>query len=176
MNALGGDSFDTWLDEQLQHHASATEGPSPMPAQAQYHSGHVKAAGHMSFLAKAAALLTTKAAIGVAASVLVVSAAGSEAAITGSFNPSDWGQQVVNQVNKCKDALAPGSHGIGQCVSSFASQHGKQVSSEHRATPTPGHGQADHTPGPPVVKVHPTPPVHPTQPVYPTHPNKNKNK
>jgi hypothetical protein len=175
MNALGGDSFDTWLGEQLQHHASAGEGPSPMPVQARYHAAHVKA-GHMSFLAKAAALLTTKGAIGVAASVLVVSAAGSEAAITGSFNPTDWGQQVVQQVNKCKDALAPGSHGIGQCVSSFASQHGKQVSSDHRATPTPGQGQAGRTPVPPVVKVHPTPPSHPTPPVHPTPPNKNNKK
>jgi hypothetical protein len=172
MNALGGDSFDTWLGDQLQHHVSASPGPSPMPVQAQYHAAQVAGAGHMSFLAKAAALLTTKAAIGVAAGVLVVSAAGSEAAITGSFNPTDWGTQVVKQVNKCKDALAPGSHGIGQCVSSFASQHGKQVSADHRATP----GHSNRTPGPPVNKVHPTPPTHPTPPVHPTPPNKNKNK
>ena len=174
MNALGGDSFDSWLGEQLQHHASVSEGQSPAPVQAKYHAAHV-AAGRMSFLAKVAALITTKAAIGVAASVLVASAAGSEAIITGSVNPTDWGQQVVKQVNKCKDALTPGSHGIGQCVSSFASQHGKQVSADHRATPTPGHGQAQRTPGPPVNTVHPTPPVHPTQPVHPTS-NKNKNK
>ncbi|HEY8950932.1 MAG TPA: hypothetical protein VIP78_00015, partial [Candidatus Dormibacteraeota bacterium] len=145
MNTPGGDFFDKWLGQQLQQHASASEGPSPMPLQAQYHAAHAQAAGHVPFLAKVAALLSTKAAIGVAASVLVVSAAGSEAVITGSFNPSDWGTRVVQQVNKCKDALAPGSHGIGQCVSSFASQHGKQVSGERRATPTQGH--ADHTPG-----------------------------
>jgi hypothetical protein len=172
MNALGGDSFDTWLGEQLQHHASVNEGPSPTPVQAQYHAAHVAGSGHMSFLAKVAALLSTKAAIGVAASVLVVSAAGTEAVITGSFNPSDWRTQFVQQVNKCKDALAPGSHGIGQCVSSFASQHGKQVSADHRATPT--HGHADHTPGPPADKVHSTPPTHRTPPVHPTPPNKNK--
>lgn len=174
MNSLGGDSFDTWLGGQLQQHASVTAGPSPMPVQAEYHAAHAAGAGHLSFLAKAAALLTTKAAIGVAASVLVVSAAGSEAVITGSFNPTDWGQQVVKQVNHCKDALAPGSHGIGQCVSSFASQHGKQVSADHRATPTPGHRSSDHTPGPPATKVHPTPPSHPSRPVHPTPPNKNK--
>jgi hypothetical protein len=172
MSTLGGDSFDTWLGEQLQHHASVNAGPSPMPVQAQYHAAHVAGAGHVSFLAKAAALLTTKAAIGVAASVLVVSAAGSEAAITGSFNPTDWGTQVVKQVNKCKDALTPGSHGIGQCVSSFASQHGKQVSADRRATPPPGH--SDRTPGPPAVKVHSTPPTHPTPPAHPTPPSKNK--
>jgi hypothetical protein len=161
MTALGADSFDQWLGQQLQQHASAVAGPSPVPAQAQYHAAYVKGAHRVPFLAKVAALLSTKAAIGVAASVLTVSAAGAgEAVITGSVNPSDWGKQVVQQVNTCKDALAPGSHGIGQCVSSFASQHGKTVSGEHKAAPaaTPSHGP-NHSPGTPAdKKVHPTPP------------------
>lgn len=172
MNALGGNSFDKWLVQQLQHHASANEGPSPMPMQAQYHAAHAAAGSHIPFLAKVAALLSTKAALGVAASVLIAGAAGSEAVITGSVNPTDWGQQVVKQVNKCKDALAPGSHGIGQCVSSFASQHGKQESADHRATPTQGH--SNHAPGAPAAKIHPTPPAHPTQPAHPTPPNKHQ--
>ena len=172
MNALGGDSFDQWLGQQLQQHASVLAGPSPLPMQAQYDAAHVQR--RLPFLAKVAAVLSTKAAVGVAASMLVVAAAGSEAVITGSVNPSDWGKQVVQQVNKCKDALAPGSHGIGRCVSSFASQHGKKVSADHRATPTPGHG-SDHTPGPPANKVHPTTPAHPTPPVHPTpHDNSKK--
>jgi hypothetical protein len=166
MNALGFDSFDQWLGQQLQHHTSAVAGPSPMPAQAHYHAAYVKGAVHMPFLAKVAAVLSTKTAMGVAAGVLAVSAAGAgEAVITGSVNPSDWGKQVVQQVNTCKDALAPGSHSIGKCVSSFASQHGKTVSSEHKANPTnPSHG-SDRTPGPPADKIHPTPPgktAHPT--------------
>jgi uncharacterized membrane protein YebE (DUF533 family) len=159
MNPPGGDSFDQWLGQQLQQHASANAGPSPMPAQAQYQASFVGGAVHVPFLAKVAAVLGTKAAMAVAAGALAVGAASAgEAVITGSFNPGDWGQQVVQQVNTCKDALAPDSHGIGDCVSSFASQHGKTVSSEHRATPTttPSHGPA-HTPGAPVV-VHPTPP------------------
>jgi len=169
VNTLGADSFDQWLGQQLQQHASAVKGPSPFPAQAQYNAAD---ALHMPFLAKVGAVLSTKAAIAVTASVLAVSAAGAgEAAITGSANPGDWGKQVVQQVNSCKDALVPGSHGIGQCVSSFASQHGKKVSSEHRTTPaaTPSHGP-NHTPGPPVNKqVHATPPkkpAHPTQSNY----------
>ena len=99
----------------------------------------------MTFLAKIAALVSAKAAIGLTAGVLTVAAAGiaGEATITGSTNPSNWGQQVVQQVQKCKAALAPDSHGIGQCVSTFAKQHGQQVSSERRAsgarTNTPGH-------------------------------------
>jgi len=172
VNTLGADSFDQWLGQQLQQHASAVEGPSPLPVQAQYHAAYVKGSLNMPFLAKVGAVLSTKAAIAVTASVLAVSAAGAgEAAITGSANPGDWGKQVVQQVNSCKDALVPGSHGIGQCVSSFASQHGKKVSSEHRTTPaaTPSHGP-NHTPGPPVdKKVQATPPkkpAHPTQSNY----------
>jgi hypothetical protein len=66
---------------------------------------------------------------------MAVGAAGvtSEVAITGSLNPSDWGQQVKQQVETCKDTLrASGVRGIGQCVSAFAKQHGKLVSGEHR--------------------------------------------
>ena len=151
MSAPGGPGFDQWLDSQLQQHAAAHTGPSPLPAQAQYHAAYLKGGGHLSLLAKIGAVLSTKAAIGVAAGALVVGAAGvSESVITGSFNPGDWGKQVVKQVNDCKAALTPGSHGIGDCVSSFASRHGKDVSAEHRATPTPGHGV--HTPGPPAGK------------------------
>jgi len=171
MSAPGDPGFDRWLDSQLQQHASRHVGPSPLPAQAPYHAAYVKAGTHMPLIAKIAAVLTTKAAIGVAAATLAVGAAGvSESAITGSTNPSDWGNQVVKQVNTCKDALAPGSHGIGECVSSFASRHGQDSSAEHRATPTPAHG--DHTPGPPPGKGKQTP--HPTPHPHPTPPNKNK--
>jgi hypothetical protein len=167
MSTLGGDSFDQWLGQQLQQHAAAHAGPSPLPVQAQYHAAYAHGALQMSLLAKAGTILTTKAAIGVTVSVLALAGVG-EAAITGSINPKDWGQQVVQQVQKCKAALAPGSHGIGECVSSFASQHGKTQSAQHKATPTPNHG-AGHSPRPTPDKVHPTPPVHPT-------PSKNSHK
>jgi hypothetical protein len=123
-------------------------------------------------MAKIGAALTTKAAIGVTAGVLAVGAAGAgEAVITGSVNPSDWGKQVVRQVNDCKAALAPGSHGIGQCVSEFASQHGNKGNAPHPANPGRGHGQQTATPpakGKPAT--HPTPPSHP----HPTPPKKKK--
>jgi hypothetical protein len=185
MNAPGGDSFDQWLGQELQQHAAAHRAPSPMPAQAQYHAAYLKGGLHVPMLAKVAAVLTTKAALAATVGVLVAAAAG-EAVVTGSVNPADWGQQVVQQVQKCKDAIAPGSHGIGDCVSSFASQHGKKAGSDHRANPTPGQGQGNgsgnangngngHTPTPP-DKNHPTPPgqggPHPTPPdkVHPTPP------
>jgi len=76
-----------------------------------------------------AAKLITGFAIGALAAV-----GATEAAITGSVNPNDWGQQVVQQVQSCKAALSDGEHGIGQCVSAFAKQHGKIVSSQHHAS------------------------------------------
>ncbi|MFI5283410.1 MAG: hypothetical protein ACHQ0J_09805 [Candidatus Dormibacterales bacterium] len=90
----------------------------------------------MTFLARITGLVTAKAAIGLVTGVLAVSAAGmaGEATITGSINPVNWGQQVQQQVEQCKAALAPGMHGIGSCVSSFARQHGALVSAEHRAS------------------------------------------
>ena len=176
MNALGGDSFDQWLGQQLQQHASAHNAPSPMPAQAQYHAAYIRAGVHVPMLAKVAAVLTTKAAIAVTFGVLAAAAAG-EAVVTGSINPVDWGQQVVQQVQKCKDALSPDSHGIGDCVSSFSSQHGKNVSDDHRANPTPGQGNGSgNGNGGGNDKAHPTPPdkVHPSPPdkVHPSAPDK----
>ncbi len=135
-----------------------------------------------SVLAQAASVVSAKGAIGLTVAALAVGAAGTEAAITGSSNPSNWGQKVAEQVETCKDALAPDTHGsIGACVSTFAKTktHGKQVSSDHRASParenTPG-ASTDHPTGPPTDHPtgpptdHPTgPPTdHPTGP--PTHP------
>jgi hypothetical protein len=59
---------------------------------------------------------------------MVSAAAVTEAAITGSADPANWGQQVRQQVIACKAALETGEHGIGKCVSAFASQHGQVMS------------------------------------------------
>ena len=65
----------------------------------------------------------------VAAAAATFAAAATEVAITGSVNPLNWGQQVRQQVDACKASAARlGVHGIGQCVSSFARQHGDSVS------------------------------------------------
>jgi hypothetical protein len=76
------------------------------------------------------AALVVKAATGfaVAAFAVVAAAAVTEAAITGSADPANWGQQVRQQVIACKAALETGEHGIGKCVSAFASQHGQATS------------------------------------------------
>ncbi len=70
--------------------------------------------------------------------VVAFAAAGAggamEASLSGSLNPADWGQQVTQQVATCKAALTAGQHGIGQCVSAFAKQHGDLVSDSHQAS------------------------------------------
>jgi len=157
MSVESGDGFDRWLEQQLQNQTANQSGPSPIPAQAQYHASYLQGGPHMSFLAHAASVVSAKGAIGLAVAALAVAAAGvgAEAAITGSANPSNWGQQVVQQVDKCKNALAPGSHGIGECVSTFANQHGKQESSKHasgareHASDARTNRPTDHPTGPP---------------------------
>jgi len=78
---------------------------------------------------------------------------GVKAATTGDPNPVNWGTQVTQQVTTCKAELAAGDHGIGQCVSNFAKQHGQATGQ--------GHGSPAAHPTP---HAHPTPPAHPTGP------------
>jgi hypothetical protein len=66
--------------------------------------------------------------VAVAAAAATVAGAATETAITGSVNPTVWGQQVKLQVDACKDRLAAGQHGIGDCVSDFTTKHAEPVS------------------------------------------------
>jgi hypothetical protein len=80
----------------------------------------------------------------VAAAAATLAAAATEVATTGSVNPLNWGQQVKQQVAACKaSAAALGVHGIGQCVSQFANQHGKAVSDAHKASAAREHGNGN---------------------------------
>jgi len=84
----------------------------------------------------------------VAAMAATAAVAATEVAITGSVNPSNWGQQVTQQVTDCKASAARlGIQGIGQCVSQLANQHGKAVSDAHKASAARengnGHGNAN---------------------------------
>ena len=68
----------------------------------------------------------------VAAIASTAAVAATEISLTGSTNPTNWGQQVKQTVEKCKETLrASGTRGIGQCVSAFANQHGKTESGDH---------------------------------------------
>jgi hypothetical protein len=76
--------------------------------------------------------------IAVAAAATTFAVAATEVAITGSVNPTNWGQQVTTQVNACKaSAERLGVHGIGQCVASFARTHGDTTSDSN------GNGNGD---------------------------------
>ncbi|HLQ62041.1 MAG TPA: hypothetical protein VK131_09270 [Candidatus Acidoferrales bacterium] len=77
---------------------------------------------------------TAAKAVAVAVAAILV-AAGAASAATGSPNPAVWGATVTQAVADCKNALQPGQHGIGQCVSAVARTHGPTVSAEHRASP-----------------------------------------
>lgn len=78
----------------------------------------------------AGAALSMKVLSSVAVAAAAVTVAG--AATTGSVNPVVWGQQVKQTVIDCKAKLSDGQHGIGDCVSDFASTHGATVASEAR--------------------------------------------
>src|SRR6266851_2631163 len=82
-------------------------------------------------LGGAGAALTIKVLTGVAVAAAAVTVAG--AATTGSLNPATWGQQVSQHVADCKAKLADGQHGIGDCVSDFANQHGNNPNSNDHA-------------------------------------------
>jgi hypothetical protein len=152
MSVASGNGFDRWLEQQLHHEAARAGGPSPAPEHAQYHAKYLQGGPHMSILAKAVTVVSTKGAAGLAIAFLAVAAAGvaTEAAVTGSGNPTDWGQAVVAQVDTCKDALTAGQHGIGRCVSAFAKTHGKAVSQAHasgaREHASDARRNGDHTP------------------------------
>jgi len=84
-------------------------------------------------LGGAGAALSLKLLTGVAVAAFAAGAAGvaTEVAVTGSLNPSDWGQSVTQAVQTCKDTLrASGTRGIGPCVSAIAKQHSAQASQQ----------------------------------------------
>ena len=97
-------------------------------------------------LGGAGAAIGLKIATGFAVAAMAATAAlaATEVAITGSVNPADWGPQVTQQVAACKASAARlGVHGIGQCVSQFANQHGKAVSDAHKASASREHGNGN---------------------------------
>ena len=107
---------------------------SAQPIPARRLSG--RSAALRAVLGGAGAALTMKLLTGVAVAAAAVTVTG--VATTGSFNPVDWGHQVSQHVADCKKVLGEGEHGIGDCVSSFATQHGTVVASAARQ-----HGQGN---------------------------------
>src|SRR5258707_8281653 len=95
-----------------------------------------------------AAGLKSKVGVAVLAALLATGGATGAAA---AASQGAFGQQVKQQVERCKDKLQAGAHGIGECVSDFAQQHGqqqhgqqeRQQHSEGNLSSTPGaHGNS----------------------------------
>jgi uncharacterized membrane protein YgcG len=139
MGTHGVSGFDEWLERELQQNASRETGPSPLPSQSRYRVLTLQGGALNRVSLALAAMVSAKTVTALALSVVAIVAAGAttEAVITGSANPANWGRLVVQQVQTCKVALAPGGHGVGECVSSFASQHGQQER-KTQGTSSPG--------------------------------------
>ena len=124
--------FEREIEHELRRVLDPISAESSIPLRSSVLSG-----GKMKrILGGAGAAIAVKAVTGFAVAALAASAAGAatEVAVTGSLNPADWGQQVKQQVAACKAALTDGKHGIGDCVSAFAKQHGDLVSDQHAAS------------------------------------------
>jgi hypothetical protein len=172
------DNFDRWLEDEL---GSRLDSVDPGYVAPRYLESSAPKRGKLAGLLAGLplpALLTTKAA---AASMVVLAATGTGVAVktatTGTPNPLVWGQQVKVQVEKCKDALPAGQHGIGKCVSEFATQHSSTSSDSTDSSsdstgdngkstshPTPQGKSDSHPTSQGKSDSHPTPPPHPTPP------------
>lgn len=115
------DSFDQRMEQELRSHAARFSGQNPLPAQARYHAWNRQSGLRLSVFARVATLaLSTKAAVALIVVAAAVGATGAgEAAITGSLNPADWGQRLVQQIQSCATELASGSSSAGACAGSF---------------------------------------------------------
>lgn len=135
--------FDRWLRQQLRSALDPELGPRPHPADARYATASRERGGSLTPLRfSISAALGAKALAGGAVVALAAGAAGTVA--TGSVNPTNWGQHIVQVVQQCKAANV----NVGRCVSAIAQEHGEQVRAQHSeavenaaASPSPKPGQ-----------------------------------
>lgn len=132
--------IDHLLQRALKHQAAAHQGRTPLPEAARYHAAFLSRGAQMSFLPQFAAGLSAKAALGLTVATLLVGGGTATAIATGSANPVNWGQAVVQAVTTCKAEFGPSAspsssttakENVGQCVSAFAKQHGQQERALH---------------------------------------------
>jgi hypothetical protein len=168
------DSFDYRMEQALRSHAAQHSGQSPLPAQARYHAWSRQNGPRLSVFAKAATVAaSSKAAFAVIVVAAAVGVTGAgEAAITGSFNPADWGQRLVLQIQTCATELASRSTTAGSCGNSFARHAPSQAPNEPGSTGT-GVGDPATNPGTGKPASHPgngPPETHPGNGPPATHP------
>jgi hypothetical protein len=94
-----------------------------------------------------AAGVKSKVALAVLAALLATGSAAAGTAAAASQGA--FGQQVKAQVASCKAHLTTGVHGIGECVSDFAQQHGAQQRQQHSQSGKSNPGKSGSHGGPP---------------------------
>src|SRR2546427_806408 len=125
--------FDSWLAGELGKGFAAVAA-RPVPAEPRYqayrqaHPGRLPLRGLIA--SRRLALLAVP---------LFVGVTGAAAAAATGTDPLVLGQQMVAEVVTCKDQLASGQHGIGDCVSSF-------VQAQHEPSSSMRTGSATTTP------------------------------
>lgn len=114
--------FDSGLEEELRRILDPIVA-SPIPLRRSALSGSV----FRKVMGGAGAAVGAKVITGLAVAALAAGAAGAAAefAITRSLNPVTWGEEIRYQVQSC-------GHGIGDCVSGFASQPQSLGSDQHK--------------------------------------------
>ena len=134
------DDFDRLIETGLSQALSSTGSPPP-GLEPRYLHARMRSRNPMSLLTA----IPTRAAIAVAAASLATGGGlAAKTVATGTPHPLVWGQKVETQVETCKAQLSAGQHGIGDCVSDFASRKGQEERAAHAAGKGEGKGDADH--------------------------------
>src|SRR5437868_10858040 len=129
----GRAGFDQWLRRQLSVTLDPERGPKPHPSGASYAIASRKARTRLvAVRSSVVAAFGAKAVAGGDVAALAAGGATAAIAATGSLSPVNWGQHVVQAVERCKVELggpqetAGGGpdRGIGHCVSAVDRQHG----------------------------------------------------
>ena len=137
-----GADFDRWLSRQLHLVLDMEQGSRPRPADARYSATSRRSGGGVGAIrSSVVAAIGLKAAVGGAVVALAAGAAAGTVA-TGSVNPVNWGQHIVQVVEQCKARQV----NVGRCVSAVAQEHGEQVRAAHsdaaeHASPSPKPGR-----------------------------------
>ena len=144
------DPFESFIEAQLQQHLGPLVGSAIAPSAGRFAAAAVSAGISASAGGGLLGALSTKSAAAIAAVSIAAGGGGAVAATvaTGSANPTVWGQQVKAAVDGCKADLGPHDHGIGKCVSDFASGQLPVAAPAPVATGTvtPAHGTPSAAP------------------------------
>lgn len=131
----GGFNLHDLLEKELRRRLGTVEGPCPEASQSAYHAAFLAGRTAVSSSSPPAAFAFTKiAAALLAVALVIVGGSAFASASSGRANPAAWGKTVTAAVTNCMDRLKGEQHGIGQCVSAVAKQHGEEERTSHSAS------------------------------------------